>query len=638
MEWRNIGHAKWYDPYAKYENTKGKDFQHALHNEERRLEALPKPHRIQWKKDIQTFFEASLPNNPDYGHESIVWNDYTIQIQYVFGYKQNVWFLHTKTGKYVQTYTNLTNFIFDPESSFYATMEDVGNGSECLQLNVYDAFVFKWSKKPVGPTATFHNGHIYYQTVENALRYPSIVHVDKNNTSSKIVYNNPDKRFQVEIIQKDAVFFKTYNALDQKIGILHGNTYTWIASAHETLIPIAKDCYLTNTAFVYKNTPYALPHNQYGMDGCVGSRGIYILTIHCGIHTMYRFDPSTHTFHTHFRSKTPNEIRFMHHSPRFLFGTPNKSSKLYDLETNRVLFSYPEPLTIPYYVHGFADGVPYTFVSVVKHPKKLCVQGYGAYGIHAQRSYPIRWLAWLKRGYALVVCSPRGGRDDGDAWYDGGRTALRKHHTFEDTARVIEAVQKRFCISPKHTIMYGRSAGGWLASIIGQQYPHLVGAIYAEVPYVDILRTTTNPTLPLTQLEYDEFGNPTDRPEEYNALRKISPFDTIQLAPLDAPLFLVKTAIHDMQVLPYEALKYTLKLRDHGWNVYLSVDREGGHFVSEKSMYDQFAEDVAILDAHISAVATVAGVGKTRRGKRRSHCSMGTRRRRTSSLKHRTKH
>jgi oligopeptidase B len=239
----------------------------------------------------------------------------------------------------------------------------------------------------------------------------------------------------------------------------------------------------------------------------------------------------------------------------------------------------------------------------------------------------------LAHGYAVVTVAPRGGRDDGDEWYDAGRTAQRKAATFKDTADVIAAVQRRFHIKPAHTIFYGRSAGGWLAAAIGLFYSHLVAAVYAEVPYLDVLRTSSNPALPLTQMEYDEFGDPRHKPEDYAALQTISPVDALSIAPEKAPFFLVRTALHDVQVYPYEALKFAKKARSLGWRVVVGVDSDGGHFAAEKDVYSQWSTDAAILDAIVSPHAQAAHRRRQTRRHAVAHRSRGTTRRRTSSRK-----
>jgi oligopeptidase B len=304
----------------------------------------------------------------------------------------------------------------------------------------------------------------------------------------------------------------------------------------------------------------------------------------------------------------------------------------------------PEPVRLVKHAHGVArakDGaqIPYTFVSAVKSPKKLLVIAYGAYGLSSKRAYPKRWLPWLTQGYAIVESAPRGGRENGDAWYDAARTAERKITTFTDVASVIKTVQERFHFKKEQTVVYGRSAGGWTAAYIGQNYSHRVGAVYSEVPYLDVIRTASNPRLPLTQLEYDEFGDPAHRPEEYEALRTISPVDSASTAPSKPAFFLVRTALHDSQVYPYEALKFAAKMRSLGWPIVVGMDRAGGHFVGKNEAARIYAEDFLLIDSALQSrgVARRKTVRRPRaqaRSKLRSQTARGTKRRRASSRKH----
>ena len=134
-----------------------------------------------------------------------------------------------------------------------------------------------------------------------------------------------------------------------------------------------------------------------------------------------------------------------------------------------------------------------------------------------------------------------------------------------------------------------------------------------------MVRTTSNPNLPLTQMEYDEFGDPVRRPEELKALLQFSPVDTVPSAPKNSPFILVKTALNDSQVLPYETLKWAKKLREKNWEVVVGIDG-GGHFVEESKMYRGLAEDAVLLNQALN------------------HKSRGTTRRNTRSAKHFTRH
>ena len=632
--WRDIGHAKWLDPYAGLEDTQGSEFKEAVAEElVRWSKAVAKTNVKDWYAEIKKLHAAT--NTPEHAHETLLWREYTIRIQHAAGHRLNVWFF--RDGKEVRTHRGLTDFGVDTESTTYYTIEDVGKGAERLELTVLCTALKEplWRRKePVGPNAGFREDRIVFQDVENHLRYPGILCADKRTGSHiKTIYHNTDARFQVDLV--NGVYIRIHNALTQRIGrIVRCSGIEWVTPMmHSTLVPICSDTYGKDRAIVYKHRSYRIPHDEHIVDAIRKDDRVFVTAVKHGCTSLYEFKEGIYA--RLFESEEPNEIMLHSYSthPSVSITGPATPTTVYEIVGRALLERHTESVAapIPYFSYGVAkskDGtaVPYTYVSLFKHPKKLLVEGYGAYGISSHRSYPTRWLAWLLRGYAYAVAMPRGGRENGDPWYDGGRTAQRKQNTFDDTKAVIASVQHRFHILPKWTVFYGRSAGGLLAANIAQQFPHLVGAIYAEVPYLDVLRTTSNPNLPLTQMEYDEFGDPVRRPEEYEALQRISPVDTVLPATPRSPFVLVRTGIHDAQVFPYEALKWSKKLRSMGWNVLVGIDTDGGHFAAESVIDRQYAEDAALIDRH------VASVSKTRRF--RSHVSRGTRRRRTSSRKH----
>lgn len=639
--WRILPHAQWYDPLAVLEDTESPEFKAAVVDEANvwnRAVRNVREKKHDWLQQIRTDVAHALPHTSKYSHEIITWNTYTVKIQHTFGHRKNVWIYNGVEE--IHTCMNVNAFDHDPESHYFFTIQDVGSGSETLELRVYVLGHKQpmWKLSPVGPSAAFKDDRLYFQTVENQLRYPAVVSVEKESGRyRRMHYNNRNKQEQVTLYapaNQHDLFVHTANALCQRLGRIVGSNVQWMITPHDsTLIPVNKDVFLSNKYLHVNTHKYRLP-DGYGVDAMQTSTGeILVTTVNNGCMNLYTFIKNTFTalqLHT-----SPCEILLCHASTMTMFELkePHVSSRLFTYADSACvqIAEFPTPLVLPVYKHGFArsaDGtrVPYTYVSAVRNPKKLLVEAYGAYGISAHRSYPVRWLSWLARGYAVAVAMPRGGRENGDEWYDGGRTAARKHNTFDDTAAVIQTVQRRFSHTPHSTVFYGRSAGGWLAAAIGQQYTHLVGAVYAEVPYVDVLRTTTNPALPLTQLEYDEFGDPAHRREDYAALQHISPVDTVPLAPRNAPLILVRTGLYDAQVYPYEALKWAKKLRAYGWTVYTGIDGNGGHFAAEADMCVQQAEDAALIDSYLDGDD---GRDVTRRASRRSRGV--TRRRRTSS-------
>lgn len=607
--WRTVGSYTWHDPYAELENTQSKAFHTAVQHETQIWNHAIRTSEVSsWEKDFQAFHTLALPKSPRYAHESTVWNNVEVRIQYGYSHRIHAWI-----GTHV--HTDRVGVEMDPESNLYLTLHDIGQGAEVLQLSVY-AYPSKepiWTKSPVGPNAYFSGTHIVYQTVSNALWYPGVVQVTKaSGLHPHTVWMEEDTRVQIELSRsEDTLFLKRQNALTQQLGYIQGNKVHWIPHTPKgTLVPIAREIYGTNSHLVVHQTQIRLPNKEYLVDAMpYDDQSILLTTTKQAVTSLSMFHIPSRTFRTLVHPDAPNQILLPRYSKQtVIVHVPNKSSFLQDISTGNTVFRFPEPLRLPVFHHGRSvskDGthVPYTIVSHVTHPKTLIVSAYGAYGISSARSYPIRWLPFLQRGYAFAVVSPRGGREDGDAWYDGGRTATRKQNTFDDTASAIHTIQTFLSIPAKRTIFYGRSAGGLLAAAIAQQYPSRVGSVYAEVPYVDVLRTTSNPDLPLTKMEYDEFGDPR-RPADLHAIQTYSPVDTVYERPKQAPVIVVKTALHDVQVLPYEALKWAKTLRRHHWEVYVGIDSEGGHFSEEKTIYRAYAEDAVLLHRRLSKSKT----------------------------------
>jgi protease II len=613
-------------------------------------------------QEFEELMTAGAPADPAYAQERIEWGERTVRIQHTFGHRLHVWIFEGTTLR--RTLHDLTAFGVDPASALYFTIDDVGSGAQAFRLTVASMTApgagVLWRKTDVGPAAAFlGDDRIVYQTVENALRYPCVRSAKKiTGRTDRLVYENTDPRFQVELHappRQPNVFVKIANALDQRLGRIHtaadAEAITWLTPANpshangsgETLFPIHATAYATNSTLVVGGRRAAL--NGYATGAIVGDAGtILVTTVLDGCTSLYSYDEATLTATPLFISSAPNDV-ILHtaaSTPAASITSYYAPTEVFEVKDGALvpLFTFPHPLRIAYHSHGFAVAgdetrIPYTLVSAraPHRARGLLVEAYGAYGISSHRSYPLRWLPWIRRGYAVCVAQVRGGRENGDAWYDAARTALRKQTTFADAAAVIRAAQRRTGVPPARTIIYGRSAGGWTAAYVGEHYSDSVGAVYAEVPYLDVLRTTTNPALPLTKLEYDEFGDPRSRPDEFAALQTLSPIDSAPAAPArGAPFLYVKTAAHDVQVLPYEAFKWAARLRELGWDVVVNMDDEGGHFVAEKSMYVQFAQDLLLLEGGIGTSRSRERPHQTR--KHRSHAARGITLRRKSSKKH----
>lgn len=204
-------------------------------------------------------------------------------------------------------------------------------------------------------------------------------------------------------------------------------------------------------------------------------------------------------------------------------------------------------------------------ISLVYHkdtPKSaetpLLIYGYGSYGHTIDASFSNVRLSLLNRGFIYAIAHVRGGEYMGREWYEDGKMLFKKNTFFDfiDAAKYL--VQENYT-SEKHLYAMGGSAGGLLMGAIINYEPKLFNAIVAQVPFVDVVTTMLDETIPLTTGEFDEWGNPKDK-EYYDYIKSYSPYDNIEAK--DYPHILITTGLHDSQVQYWEPAKWTARLRE----------------------------------------------------------------------------
>jgi oligopeptidase B len=228
-----------------------------------------------------------------------------------------------------------------------------------------------------------------------------------------------------------------------------------------------------------------------------------------------------------------------------------------------------------------ADGthIPVSLVrriDVSERPAPLLLYAYGSYGISIDPAFSATRLSLLDRGVAYGVAHVRGGGEFGEAWRLAGNLA-RKPTTFEDFIDCADALIGAGVTAPEKLVIQGGSAGGLLVGAVCNLRPELFAGAIAQVPFVDVLTTMLDPSLPLTTGEYREWGNPGE-PEAYATMRGYSPIDNI--SPQAYPAMLVEVAYNDSQVPYWEGVKYALKLRAHTTGdrpILVKVNMGAGH-------------------------------------------------------------
>jgi len=226
----------------------------------------------------------------------------------------------------------------------------------------------------------------------------------------------------------------------------------------------------------------------------------------------------------------------------------------------------------------------------------LFLYGYGAYGATEEPSFSSERLSLMDRGFIYAIAQVRGGGEMGRYWYDQGKL-LHKKNTFTDFISCAEHLIAEKYTSSDKLVISGVSAGGLLIGAVTNMRPDLFKIVVAEVPFVDVLNTMLDPSLPLTVIEYEEWGNPNDK-EYYDYMKSYSPYDNVSTK--NYPNMLITAGLNDPRVSYWEPTKWTAKLRALRTDknlLLLKTKMESGHF-GATGRYD-YLKDVAFQYAFI---------------------------------------
>jgi len=206
----------------------------------------------------------------------------------------------------------------------------------------------------------------------------------------------------------------------------------------------------------------------------------------------------------------------------------------------------------------------------------MLIYGYGSYGINMDSGFRSTIAPLLNRGFIFAIAQIRGGADMGRYWYEDGRM-LNKNNTFYDFIDATKFLTENNIGHKDKIFAMGGSAGGLLMGAVINYEPELYSGIVSAVPFVDVLTTMSDESIPLTTFEYDEWGNPANK-DEYFYMKTYSPYDNIKKQ--NYPAVLVTTSLYDSQVQYFEPAKYVPKLREFTTSnnpVFLNINLVGGH-------------------------------------------------------------
>ncbi len=259
-------------------------------------------------------------------------------------------------------------------------------------------------------------------------------------------------------------------------------------------------------------------------------------------------------------------VRFMYESlvtPPSIFDCDMETGERFLKKQKAVLGYDQEQYFLERIFAEASDGtqIPISLVSRKGYepgiPRPMLLDGYGSYGFSNEVSFSSDRLSLLDRGVVFGIAHIRGGGEMGEIWHEQGKM-MQKKNTFTDFISCVLHLVREGYTTYDRLIISGMSAGGLLMGAVANMRPDICCAIISKVPFVDVMNTMLDATLPLTTGEYLEWGNPHER-EAYEYMRSYSPYDNIDAK--QYPTMLILTSLHDSQVMYWEPAKYVAKLR-----------------------------------------------------------------------------
>lgn len=329
-----------------------------------------------------------------------------------------------------------------------------------------------------------------------------------------------------------------------------------------------------------------------------------------GLRSLRVFDQRTGAVH---RIDTPEPVYHIYLNGNPEYATTNLRFEYTSLVTPHSVFDYgmdsrTRELRKQTVVHGYdpslyqteriwatsADGARVPIALVYRRglnrdgQNPTMLYGYGSYGINIEASFSSDRLSLLDRGWIWAIAQIRGGSELGETWHDRGKM-LEKKNTFADFIAAAETLIAQQYTRPSQLAIMGRSAGGLLIGAVLNQRPDLFGAAIAGVPFVDVINTMLDTSLPLTVGEFEEWGNPAE-PKYYDYMKSYSPYDNV--APQPYPHLLVTAGLNDPRVQYWEPAKWVAQLRATKTDSHLlllKTEMGAGHF-GPSGRYERFKE------------------------------------------------
>lgn len=627
-EVRDLGYLSWKDPWAWMETMKGKRWENLIRKEKEHFNELALQPSVEREarhieKEIKDVQQYSKLSGFKIGCGTI---DILLLPNYRFAWKW-VW---KKTVKPATDLDVLGNAVW------YITADDKPNTNRLI-CETSDGKII-WSKTGVSSDVAIIGDLCYYIKVVDYFRTIELAVCNAHTgNNEKILFNEKDKERDL-VLHKCAnrtLYFSSSSTLNSQLYKVENYSIKPLYKNSLFQKPLGESIY-GNDCVLIRNSQFErwVPKGKPIEDWILPDEEIEWLNIQSG--NVLTINEGSQSIWFCDKKKKPQlifkiKVGYIDVNiwtqwensliQSFIVKSPFEPPYIFHLIHNKIIRDERKPqITTPIQfkpldVHRFhttsKDGTKVPYIVIKEKgvtPKAQLIYVYGAYGSTTPIGWPYnQWYPLLKRKWALVFALIRGGGDIDAAWTELARRENR-HVAIEDFEAVIRASQLKNQLKADKTVIFGRSAGGLPVGAIVSRFPYgdLVGAAFTEVPYVDVLRTSSNPDLPLTVGEFEEFGNPLEKIMNFRALMDVSPINTLPSEGAPGVFVLSRVGLLDRQVYAYESFKWIQRLRGfQSINERDVNDPKGKYVTFEKKEAHQYrpsrfprfrAIDFAILD------------------------------------------
>lgn len=564
---RNLGYLAWRNDLSWMESQKGTRWKKAIHDENTAFQNSLEGLKVSsYQKDLKT----SQKSHP------WIWRGWTIE---------SVPFSPVSSWTHSSFQISCWSADLSESGTLFAAAVQDSHGLERFTVQIFSVgskISHLQTIKSCGPHVAFQGETLFYLGSSKDLWYDS-VHCWTHDEPIKQLYKLTEKteNLSLDKAEDKAVYVISSDYVKKRFGFVSSEGIKWKKQAKDIFV-VSYFYQIFNQVSTFCQDPLESMSLKAG----------WAVTRSYGIRTVWdiRETPAKSMMtvwgEIHFDPRDPFRLSVcdMRYEPyvvqiKLRWTLSNPKAHPFPMTHDR----YPFP-TFLVYPEGSIRG--------------LLVIAYGAYGSPTKMGHLVQqWRPLLLRGWVLAtVCVPGSGDHD-IAWKESGQHLHRKL-AIDAFAEAVRTIQESLDVSPKETCLYGRSAGGLLVISAATLHPELVGALYVESPYVDVLRTMSNPELPLTQLETMEYGvgkNPID----FLATQTWSPMEHTPVEGIPGIFVVARSDTTDLEVFPYEILKWIWRIRSKkDKRKHLFIDEGKGHFATGLKSR---AEDLALLDSWLNS-------------------------------------